>query len=781
MVVLKYAVCVVIVFGFARVQGETQTREPHVGYLYPAGGRQGTTIQITAGGQFLRGVTDVYVSGEGVEAKVVKYEGQLKKLNQEQRGELQNRLKLLRQKRTAVMPGKNRPAAPLKAVKKTADPNAAVPPETEAKPVELPNHPLLRNLDKLSPEGLDKVMAEFIRPNLNQINPQISETVLIEITLAPDAAPGEREIRLVSPLGLTNPMRFEIGTLPEIREPEYADPGKPHITPAETPVVLNGQILPGEVDRFRFRAVKGQRLVIDAHARRLIPYLGDAVPGWFQATLKLSDAGGKEAAYADDFYFDPDPVLYYEILRDGEYVLEINDSIYRGREDFVYRVTVAQRPFITRVFPLGAPAGKTAAVSVDGWNLSGRQIELDTQPGETIRRMAITQDGLRSNEIAYAVDMLPECGEAENNDTSTTAQKIGLPQIVNGRIEKPGDVDVFRFDGRAGDEVVAEVYARRLNSPLDSQLHLTDATGKELIMNDDCEDKESGLLTHYADSYLRYKLPQDGVYTVLLTDTQHHGGDDYGYRLRLGPPRPDFSVYVYPSSLAMQAGRTTPIHVQVFRKEGFEGDIELALKDAPAGFVLGGGKIPAGRSTIRMTLTAPPTALHPPASIQFEGRSQIDGQVVRRRAVPSEDAMQAFIYRHFVPSQELRVVVSGGRRKVPSVQWTDTKPLRVPAGDSAKVFIKVPPLPAMRNIQLKLNEPPDGITLEDVAMEPEGRSFLIKTDAQKTKAGFIDNLIVEVWGETPPQGQGKGAGAAKEKQQVFFGVLPAIPIEILGK
>ena len=88
-----------------------------------------------------------------------------------------------------------------------------------------------------------------------------------------------------------------------------------------------------------------------------------------------------------------------------------------------------------------------------------------------------------------------------------------------------------RFDGRAGDKIVAEVYGRRLNSPLDSLLRLTDSSGNVLEWNDDHVLKDShlhkdvmGLITHHADSYLLAELPKDGNYYVQLTDTQHHGG-----------------------------------------------------------------------------------------------------------------------------------------------------------------------------------------------------------------------------------------------------------------
>ena len=63
------------------------------------------------------------------------------------------------------------------------------------------------------------------------------------------------------------------------------------------PCTMNGQIASGEVNRYRFEARKGQRLVISVAARELIPYIADAVPGWFQPVLALYDADGKEVAY----------------------------------------------------------------------------------------------------------------------------------------------------------------------------------------------------------------------------------------------------------------------------------------------------------------------------------------------------------------------------------------------------------------------------------------------------------------------------------------------------
>ena len=48
-------------------------RAPRIGYVYPAGGQQGQSFEVTLGGQFLDGASDLVVSGNGVRAKVVEH------------------------------------------------------------------------------------------------------------------------------------------------------------------------------------------------------------------------------------------------------------------------------------------------------------------------------------------------------------------------------------------------------------------------------------------------------------------------------------------------------------------------------------------------------------------------------------------------------------------------------------------------------------------------------------------------------------------------------------
>jgi hypothetical protein len=630
-------------------------------------------------------------------------------------------------------------------------------------------------------------------------NPAIAETATLRVTLAPDAEPGERELRLETLRGLSNPIVFCVGQLPEFRkkEPVNAEEGtfrRPQrnnnepaaVPPTETsitlPAVVNGQVFQGGVDRFWFAGHKGQQLVAAVSARELIPYLADAVPGWFQATLGLYDAKGKEIAYCDRYRFHPDPVIACELPKDGQYYLEIKDSIYRGRDDFVYRITVGELPFLTSVFPLGGPAGAATTLELNGWNLPVTNLVQDVKdknPG--IYPVVVHKDDWISNPLPFAVDTLPECLEQEPNNSASCAQAVTLPTIINGRIDKPGDCDVFRFEGKAGQEIVAEVYARRLDSPLDSVIKLTDSSGHQIAFNDDCEDKGTGLNTHHADSYLRTNLPADGTYYLHLADSENQGGPEYSYRLRLSGPRPDFALRVVPSSINARAGASVPVTVYALRKDGFTNEISLALTDASEGFVLSGGKLAANQDQVRLTIKVPRLPEHGPVALSLEGRATLQGKAVVRSAVPADDMMQAFAYHHLVPAKALEVDVIGNGRFMGAgaIRILSATPVRIPVGGTARVRLGTPNGGFAGRFDLELSEAPEGITLTSLSPTDQGADMVLSSDAGKVKPGAKGNLIVNII-------PGKNlAGAQKGKKQAnqrpVLGTLPAIPFEVVAE
>jgi len=751
--------------------------EPHIGYLYPAGGQQGTVVQVTVGGQYLGGTASAHLTGDGVHVAFLKHTRALSQgtLNQ-LRDKLAEATVLERRRQAALDEGDTRLAGGfLVLIAKTHD--------------EFENLAFKLGIEDSSPRGLAELNRRLSDPK-RQLNPQIEETVTLRLTISPGAPPGERELRLRTGGGFTNPLFFHVGQCREYMEKEPNDRTPDAEVLTETiadiefagmgslPIILNGQVMPGDVDRFRFSIKKGTRLVAAVSARSLVPYLADAVPGWFQATLRLLDARGTELAFCDDFRFHPDPIIYYEIPKGGDYILEIYDAIYRGREDFVYRITVGDLPLITSVFPLGAKAGSKTSVALDGWNLPTNALTLDAEkqaPGSV--PLTVSKEKRVSNAVTFPLDALPECLEAEPNSEPPKAQQVQLPIIVNGRIDAPGDWDLFRFQGRAGDQVVAEVVARRLGSPLDSLLKLTDASGKELAINDDWEDKAAGLTTHHSDSFLLAKLPADGVYTVHVGDTQRQGGAAHAYRLRISTAEPDFQLRVVPSAINIRPGVNHPIAVYALRRDGFSGAIALRLKDMPDGFALGGACIPANQESVRLTLTLPPTAPAKPMPMRLEGCATIAGAEVSRTAVPADDMMQAFAYHHLVASRDGILNVLGGRGSAPPVKPLAEGPVKLPAGGTGRAQLSVPKGDLAKELRIELDDPPKGFAIKELVPEGDDKvALVLAVDAKEAKPGLAGNLILNAFQETPiKSADGKTQTGTR---RTALGTLTALPFEV---
>jgi hypothetical protein len=650
---LGWLLCV----GVFCLRADAQER-PYIGFAYPAGGQQGTTVRVRLGGQGLDGVRSAMITGAGVSARLTEV---FWRLNNEEKQLLEEQLHDLKQAATNVAStATSQPAVMTEAQPMMA---AAIPPGgSEGTAVE---SAVGERVDRI-----ERRLREYVQ---TPACPAIAALAFLEVTIASDAAPGPRELRLISSRGISNPLTFEVGSwsehvLPPMRTAVLPVLGKEAAAlrkrpPAEAevevqlPQTLNGQIAPGEVNRYRFEARRGQRLVMATRARSLIPYIADAVPGWAQPVLTFHDPDGHEVAGAADTGFQPDPVLFFEVPRDGQYVLAIHDSLYRGREDFVYRVDLGERPWITSVFPLGGRVGEPITVDCAGWNIDGAERLLpppDAAPGQywiAVRR------GIESNRIPFVLDTWPECLERGPNNDLSQAQPLALPVVVHGRIETPGDIDVFRFSGASNQTVVAEVQARQLNSQLDSLLELTDSRGRSLALNDDCDTLPAGLNTHHADSYLRLRLPADGDYYLRIGDTGRHGGPDFGYRLRLSEPRSDFALWAVPSSVSLRGKSGAAITLHVQRLDGFAGPIKVRLDNPPPGFSAAPVMIASTQSVARITIKTDTVATEGPVRLTFVGTARSAEREIVRKAVPAEDRMQAFLWRHLVPSEDLWAAV----------------------------------------------------------------------------------------------------------------------------
>ncbi len=648
----------------------------YIGYVYPAGGQQGTTFPIRLGGQGLLYASDLVVSGEGVSVRLVDY---YRVMNNQELALLRRQLNELRKKETTVSDAMAAKMAWFEFPAPIGPPDQiAAPAATNSKADSPPSEKEVAK-QKL----IERIQRRFAEDERTPAVRAHMELVFAEVTIAPDAKPGRREIRVITKRGVSNALPFYVGQVPEVARKPMKTAKKPVLgkeslaqrkrPPEEeelritVPCTMNGQVAAGEVNRYRFQATKGQRLVISTKARALVPYVADGVPGWFQAVLKLCDANGNEVAYDDDFRFDPDPVIYFEVPEDGEYVLSITDALFRGRESFVYRITIGELPFITSIFPLGGRVGEPVKVEMDGWNLQNASLTLppkDAKPG--VYRIAASNGKFVSNYVRFALDTLPECLDQEPNNEPSKAQKVTLPIIVNGRMDKPGDWDVFEVQGRAGEVVVVEVLARRLGSPLDSFVKVTTADGKVIALNDDHYDAGSGLNTDHADSYLMVKLPADGKYFIHLGDTRRHAGPEYAYRLRISPPRPDFVLRVVPSRIVLRSKGSVGVTVYAIRKDGFDGPIKLSFKDLPEGLQSPGATLGAKKDSVGLVVKTTLTEMEKPINVTVVGSAKIGDREVVHEAVPAEDRMQAFLWRHLLPADTLPLLVYDPSYKPPA-------------------------------------------------------------------------------------------------------------------
>ncbi len=702
--------------------GFSQINQPYIGYVYPAGGQAGTTFVVTIGGQNLRGANAVYFSKSGISATVIDYQGPSGPLNQLQIEELRRRIQEIRDRRAGRKPAEDTRT------------------ETEKKVV-LPDLPDLRNLERKTPKELALIYEKYLNRQ-NKPKPPIAEEVQIQVKIEPDTIPGNYEIWLKTPRGLTNPVVFQVGEFPEFcctynqyrYENENIDR---ETTILQVPVVINGRILPGKTNRFTLQLKRDQEIMILAQARKLIPYLADAVPGWFQAVIALYDKNWKEVSYADDFYFQPDPFISLRVPETGIYFLEIRDSIYRGREDFIYRIYVMEKTDASNYLTF----------------LTGQK---------------------ESEEKIFALlEMLKNTPEYRETELKMpAAQSVSIPVLIKGCINYPGDIDRYRFYGKQGDVIAIELYGRRFGYPIDSIIRLKNQMEQILEWNDDMKnDLENGTMTHHADSFLLTKLPSTGNYTVEVIDAQGHGGESYRYFLRITKPQYDFRLIVSPSRINIPYDGIAVITVHAIKKDGWDGDIELSLKNAPAGFVLDGGKIPAGRNTVRVTLKAPARYSEQTIPINIEGRSRIGEREVIRTAMAAEEQMQAFAYKHLVPSEKLIVSLVRGRTKQIKPDTISRELLKIPAGGTATTSCEIEkwfkPNPSI-SISFELNNPPDGIKIKDIQFD-SGR-YLLTVEADRKLIGYRDNLIIEVFEESSQQ-QGK------RKNPIGF--LPAIPFEVV--
>jgi hypothetical protein len=291
-----------------------------------------------------------------------------------------------------------------------------------------------------------------------------------------------------------------------------------------------------------------------------------------------------------------------------------------------YRLHVGTFSRPTAIYPVGGKAGESLKVKILGdpkgaWE---QEVKLPSTPGEF--GFVAESDGVACpSPNRLRVSQFANMLEAEPNNTpeAVTASASTLPIAFNGIIEKPGDVDCFRFKAKKGEQFKFYALANALGSPLDPTIWVKpiNAKGNPTRANDSRPNQlgyapAGGLNRESHDPVLEWTAPADGEYVLGVEDERGDGGSDYVYRVEVSPQDNAVYTYVAPEpdnqfapqlrqSIAVPAGNRCTVQVGIFAtNRPFAGELELVGMNLPKGVTIHAPKITQGMTRVPVVFEA---------------------------------------------------------------------------------------------------------------------------------------------------------------------------------
>jgi len=535
------------------------------------------------------------------------------------------------------------------------------------------SHPGIRSQPKLEP----------LFPSSDKMRPVANR---FRITISKSVPPGIYDVRTVGRYGVSTPRRFTVtGRTGMVEQGTHATRATAMPLPLNTP--LYGRAEGNAVDWYRLHLGKDQRIVIDCMAER--------IDSAMDATLAVADASGHTLRVERDSDLE-DPIVHFVAPREGDYWVEVYDSLYRGGNDYGYRVEARSAPSIDYVFPPAAQPGVPATLTFFGRNLPGSQPAADDRtgdsPSEQLQRAvdvpALPADAIGSCEgrtvrpgslgidaFPYTLDTpagpsnrvwigyasAPVVVEQEPNDQPDKAQRVTPPCEFAGRFYPARDRDWIVLDARKGESLWIEVISERTGLPTDPWLLIqrveTDKQGHRQVHDlkevDDAAAMAGGPVFGRAsgDPALRFTAPADGTYRIVVRDLNGGSSADPGnvYRLVLRPARPDFRLLAVLESPfdddpnkprrwnpVLRQGGTVPLRVAAHRAEGFRGPIELTVDGLPPGVSCPPVTMASDRNEAVLVLHADAHTAAWSGTIGVIGTATVAGKPRTHRAVADE-------------------------------------------------------------------------------------------------------------------------------------------------
>lgn len=445
----------------------------------------------------------------------------------------------------------------------------------------------------------------------------------LKLTVPAETPLGVYPIRVKTDDGLSNSFLFSVGQLPRVAEAE--DNSTFETAQAiSTPAVVEGQSAGNDVDFFRFPGKKGQQIVIDAQCARI----GSGV----DPTIRLMTAArGFVAAAEDSAGLLTDARLFVTLPEDTDYIVELSDARYQGGGRPVYRLVIGAVPAAEEVFPIGARQGETVGFELRGGTIPGLGVAAATVSAPslgnvfTLRATETNPTGqvadvesLGSLEVSNVLEV------REPSDPAAANVRVGVPVVLNGRIDPVGDEDRFTLAVTPGQALHFEVLASEHGSALDGVLQVLGSNNAVLATADDRVIPTAAGAPALAspDPSLDFNVPA-GVSEITLTlrDLEKRGGVGFPYRIVATPVVPTFEVALNDPQVSIPKGGNAIIGVVATRK-GYNGPITLTVRNLPPGLSVRPGTIAEGQTLGSLSVSATAEAAFGATRLEVVGEAQ---------------------------------------------------------------------------------------------------------------------------------------------------------------
>ncbi len=356
-----------------------------------------------------------------------------------------------------------------------------------------------------------------------------------------------------------------------------------------------------------------------------------------------------------------DALICWRSTAAGKYKIRVSELAYnRGDEGAQYQLYAGPGPWVETPTPLVMGKSKNQPITLTGFGLDpakpgkgfgGESVSLVTQPsqfrsltyfgrpercpkGEYFSLEPALPSGSPVEPLFVETTDLVVVTEKESNNTPETAQEVPLGADITGRMDKAGDVDYYRFNGKKGQKVEAVLLPLSQGGFHQGHLRILALAGDKKIAaskEDDANFAYPKFFQKGLDVSLDFTLPADGPYAIAVgsrVSTSLHGTSS-GYRLRIGEPKPAITVYGIsplsqnPGSIPIARGGTEAVLIYVQRTNGFNGEVKISPERLPPGIRVAPITLPPGIQVANLSITAEDNAAEGQSPLRLVAESTL--------------------------------------------------------------------------------------------------------------------------------------------------------------